>query len=174
MCTVKGNPLYYLEYANSHHKNLPFTLETQNGSELAFLDPKINVNGDRNISCHWYQKSTDTGIILNFRSCASLQHKKKVIQGTVHRILNAISDWQSFDGALKKNQVIWTENQYPTKWSSSIVNETLNKTVTREKVTANTPPPLPKKSQKVLTIKRLNRGFLYNTEGKLLKILQLD
>ena len=112
VCTVKGNPLDYLEYANSLHKNLQFTLETPNGSaELAFLDLNINLNEDRKISCHWYQISTDTGIILNFRSCAPL-HTKTVIQGTVHRIFNATSDWQSFDAALKKNQEILTENQY--------------------------------------------------------------
>ena len=49
------------------------------------------------------------------------------------------SDWQSFDVALKKNQEIWNENQYPTEWSSSVVNETLDKIVTKEKVTAKPP-----------------------------------
>ena len=78
VCTVKGSHLDYLEYANSLHKNLQFTLETPNGSgDLAFLDLNINLNEDKKISCHWYQKSTDTGIILNFRSCALLQHKKR-------------------------------------------------------------------------------------------------
>ena len=82
VCTVKGIPLDYVEYANSLHQNLQFTLETPNGSgDLAFLDLNINLNKDRKISCHWYQKSTDTGIILNFRSCAQLQHKRNVIQG---------------------------------------------------------------------------------------------
>ena len=140
VCTVKGNPLDYLEYANSLHKNLQFILETPNGSaDLAFLDLNINLNEDRKIICHWCQKSTDTGIILNFRSCAPLQHKRNVIQGTVHRIFNATSDWQSFEVALKKNQDIWTENQYPTEWSSSIVNGTLDKIVTKKKVTAKPP-----------------------------------
>ena len=107
VCTVNGNPLDYLEYAYSLHKNLQFTLETPNGSEdLAFLDLNMNLNEDRKISCHWYQKSTDTGIILNFRSCAPLQHKRNVIQGTVHRIFIANSDSQSFDVAFKKNQEI--------------------------------------------------------------------
>ena len=120
--------------------NLQFTLETQNGSgDLAFLDLNINLNEDRKISCHYYQKSTDIGIILNFRSCAPLQHKRNVIQGTVHRIFNATSDWQSFDVALKKNQEIWTENQYPKEWSSSIIHETLDKTVMKEKVTTKPP-----------------------------------
>ena len=59
-----------------------------------------------------------------------------MIQVTVHKILNATSDGQSFDVAHKKNQEISTENQYPTEWISSIVNETLDKIVTKEKVTA--------------------------------------
>ena len=32
VCTVKGNPLDYLEFATFPHKNLQFTLETPNGS----------------------------------------------------------------------------------------------------------------------------------------------
>ena len=133
VCTVKGNPLDYLEYANSLHKNLQFTLETPNGSrDLEFLDLNINLNEDRKISLHWYQNSTDTSIIPNFRSCAPLQNKRNVI-------FNATSDWQSFNVALKKNQEIWTENQYPTEWFSSIVNETLDKIFTKEKVTEKPP-----------------------------------
>ena len=51
VCTVKRNPLDYLEYANSLHKNLQFTLETPNGSgDLAFLDLNINLNEDRKIN----------------------------------------------------------------------------------------------------------------------------
>ena len=149
LCTVKGNPLDYLEYANSLHKNLQFTIQTPNGSgHMAFLDLNINLNEDRKLSCHWYQKSTDTRIILNFRSCAPLQHKRNVIQGTVHRIFNATSDWQSFDVALK----IWTENQNPTEWSSSIVIETLDKIVTKEKVKAKPP----QNEQHLKKVKSLN------------------
>ena len=67
VCTVKGNPLDYLEYKNSLQKNIQLTLETTNGSgDLAFLDLNINVNEDRKMSCNWYRKSTDCGIILNF------------------------------------------------------------------------------------------------------------
>ena len=40
------------------------------------------------------------------------------------------------DGALKNNQAIGIKNRYPTEWSSSIVIETLDKIVTKEKVTA--------------------------------------
>ena len=105
-------PLDYLQHSNSLHKNLQFTLETQNFSgDLALLDLNINVNEDRKIDCHCYQKSTDTGIIPIVCGCAALQHNKNLIQETVHRIFNVTNDWQSFDVALKKHQEIWTENQ---------------------------------------------------------------
>ena len=80
-----------------------------------------------------------------------------MIQGTVHRIFSATSDWQSFDVALKKNQEIWTKNQYPKEWSSSIVNETLDKIVTKEKVGA-------KPSQKEHHLKKVKS--LNNREPK--------
>ena len=130
---------------------------------------------NRKISRHWYQRSTDTGIILSFRSYAPLQHNRNVIQGTVHRIFKATNDWQSFDVALKKNQEIWTENQYPRDWSSSIVNKTLDKIFTKEKVTAK-PPQNEQHLEKlkVLIIGKLNLGFLFNTEEVSRKILQVD
>ena len=67
ICTVRGDPDEYLKFANSLHNNLQFTLEKVNIEEnLAFLDINVNVSSKSNITCHWYQKPTDTGIILNF------------------------------------------------------------------------------------------------------------
>ena len=91
---------------------------------LPFLDTNINVSSKSTITCHWYQKPTDTGIILNFRSCAPLQHKN-VTQGTVHTVFNATSNWLAFDQALDKNKTCWTKNQYSEEWSSKTVNQTL-------------------------------------------------
>ena len=88
ICTVCGDPDEYLKFANSLHNNLQFTLEKVNiEGDLASFDININVSSKSNITCHWYQKQTDTGLILNFRSCAPLQHKKNVIQETVHRVI---------------------------------------------------------------------------------------
>ena len=172
VCTVKWNPLDYLEYANFLPKNLQFTLETPNGSgDLAILELNINLNEDRKISCYWYQKPTDTRIILIFRNCAPLQHKRIVIQVTVHRISNATSDWQSFDVALEKNQDVWTENQYPTEWSSSIVNETLDKIVTKEMVTAKPPQNEQHlKKAKSLNNKEPKLRFFVQYRGNITKI----
>ena len=87
----------------------------------------------KKIDCNWYQKTTAPGIILIFRSCAPLQHKIGVMQGSVYRIVKPNGDWQLSDVALKKNKEEWTEIQYPTELSSKIVNETLEKKVRKEK-----------------------------------------
>ena len=97
ICTVRGDPDEYLKFAKSLHNNLPFTLEKVNmDGDLVFLDINVNMSSKNNITCHWYQKPTDAGIIMNFRSCAPLQHKKNLIQGAVHRVFNAPSNaWPS-------------------------------------------------------------------------------
>ena len=62
MCTVKKNPLVYLEHAKALQKNLQFTLETAKADgNLAFLDLNINVTDEKQIICHWYQKSIAIG-----------------------------------------------------------------------------------------------------------------
>ena len=108
--------------------------------DLAFLDIYVNVSSKNNITCHWYQKPTDTGIILNFRRCAPLQHNKNVIQEAVHRVFNPTSNWLAFDQALEKNKTCSTKNQYPEEWSSKIVNQTLEKIISGSKDQLRTTP----------------------------------
>ena len=38
---------------------------------------------EKNDTCGWYLKPTDTSTILNFRGCAPLQYKGNVFEGTV-------------------------------------------------------------------------------------------
>ena len=87
MRTVKGDPDIVLKAANELHPNLQFTIENPDSNgDLAFLDLNINVDSRKKVTCGWYQKPTDTGTILIFRSCAPLQYKRNVVEGTVHRI----------------------------------------------------------------------------------------
>ena len=101
--TVKGNPGLVLEAANMLHPNLQFKTEELNSNGiLVFLDLNVNVDSGKKVTCGWYQKPTDTDTILNFRVCASLQYKRNVIEGTVHRVFRSTSTWENFDQALEK------------------------------------------------------------------------
>ena len=100
---VRGDPGVVLEAANKLHPYLQFTIEKFDSNvNLAFLDLNVNVDSVKNVTCGWYQKPTDTSIILNFRGCAPLHYKRNVIEGTVHRIFISTSTWEDFDQALGK------------------------------------------------------------------------
>ena len=172
ICTVRGDPDEFLKFANSLHNNLQFTLEKINMEEnLAFLEINVNMSSKSNITCHWYQKPTDTGMLLNFRRCAPLQHKKNGIQGTVHRAFNATSNWLAFNEALEKNKTCWTKNQYPEDWSSKIVNQTLEKIISGGKDELRTTP---KKHKKNKTRSYDKPTFFLQYRGNFVKTLQAN
>ena len=125
--TVRGDTKELLDAVINLHPNLHFTLETTDDkNSLPFPDMSINVHTEGNIFCTWYQKSADTGTILNYRSCAPLQHKKSIIRGTMHRLFRATINWEAFHEALTKNEEIWERNQYPRHWVGNIVKDTIN------------------------------------------------
>ena len=80
---VRGDPGVVLEAANKLHPYLQFTIEEfDSNGNLAFLDINVNVDSAKNVTCGWYQKPTDTCIILNFRGCAPLQyHEETLLKG---------------------------------------------------------------------------------------------
>ena len=68
---VSGDPYLFLRAENQLHQNLHFTLEKpDNQGNLAFFDLKVYVDSLKRITRGWYQKPTDTGTKLNFRSSA--------------------------------------------------------------------------------------------------------
>ena len=71
---------------------------------ITFSDLQISIDKSTKINCGWYQKSTDTGTTLSFRSCALLQYKRNVIEGTVHRVFRSTSTWEEYDKATKINR----------------------------------------------------------------------
>ena len=156
ICTVRGDPDEYFNFANSLHNNPQITLEKINMEGVpVFLDILINVSSKINIICHWYQKPTDTGIILQFRSCATHQHKKNVIQGTGHKVFNALSNWLEIDQALEKNKTCSTTNHHREEWSSKIVNQILDKIVSGGKDQLRTTPKEHQKTRLDLMISQL-------------------
>ena len=125
--TVRGDTKKLLDAVNKLHPNLQFTLETTDDkNSLPFLHKSINLQSEGNIFCTWYQKPSDTGTILNYRSCTPLQNKKSIIQGTIDHLFRANSNWEAFHEGLTKNEEIWERNQYPKHWVGTIVKDTIN------------------------------------------------
>ena len=89
-------------------------------------------NRSGTLFAHAIKNRSITGTILSYRSCAPLQHKKSIIQGTIHRLFRVTSNWEAFHEALTKNEEIWERNYYPRHGVGNIVKDTINQLQMKE------------------------------------------
>ena len=80
----------------------------------------------------WYNKQSDTGLIMNFHALAPKRYKRSVVSGFVHRIHRAYSSWENIHTSLEKAKRILERNQYPPMFYNPIIEETLNNIVYKE------------------------------------------
>ena len=121
-----------LDRINSLHPKLTFTMEMEqeepesHQGSLPFLDMKV-IHDHRNgqLTSTWYNKPTDTGLILNYHALAPKRYKRSVVSGFVHRIYRACSSWQFIHQSLEKAKRILELNQYPPTFYDPIIRETL-------------------------------------------------
>ena len=111
---------------NSLHEKLKFTFEREVEQLLAFLDMLIKRDSNR-LSSTWYQKPTDTGLVMNYHALSPKRYKKSVVAGFVHRIYRACSSWQLFHDSLERAKQILERNQYPPQFYNPIIKQALVK-----------------------------------------------
>ena len=117
-----------LEDINNLHPALKFTIERESEGQLPFLDMKIlNVQGQ--LSSTWYNKPTDTGLIMNFHATAPKRYKRSVVSGFVHRIHRACSNWVNFHDSLEKAKKVLENNQYPPAFYNPIIEDTITRLI---------------------------------------------
>ena len=61
------------------------------------------------------------------------RHEKKIVQGTVQKVINATAIWLTFYQTLEKTKICWTKNQCPNYWSLIKVHQMLDNIITRSK-----------------------------------------
>ena len=114
------------EAANALHPNLKFTIEYEVNGKIPVLDTMIE-RGDNWVSTSWYHKPTDTGLYLSYHACAPVKYKRNIVEGTVHRIHHATSDWVTFDNGTQKLKEDLAKNQYPPSFVDPIISRTIEK-----------------------------------------------
>ena len=101
---------------NELDENLKFTMEREEDHSLVHLDMRIIHDKESGkLSSTWYNKPTDTGliIIINYHALAPKRYKRSVVSGFVHRIHRACSTGQYIHESLEKAKCILERNQYP-------------------------------------------------------------
>ena len=77
------------------------------------------------LSSTWYNKPTDTGLIMNYHALAPKRYKRSVVSGFVHRIYRACSTWDNFHTSLEKAKRVLEKNQYPPTFYEPIIRQAL-------------------------------------------------
>lgn len=107
---------------NSINKNIQFTSELEDNGQIVYLDMKLIRNSNGTISTDFYQKPTNKGRILNYKSNHPIVQKISTAYGLIHRVfkLSSIEFWP------KNRQLaieLLTKNNYPF----TIINRSITK-----------------------------------------------
>ena len=147
---------------NKLHPNLEFTIERQESGCLPFLDMMVK-QADNHVETSWYRKPTDTGLTLSYRALAPMRYKQNIVQGTVHRIFHASSNWHFFTEGIIVATHMLEKNQYPSQFYEPIIRKTLNKIIEQPvKQCSNTTERLPKKRTPFVMQYRGNKSDVFS------------
>ena len=82
----------------------------------------------------WYNKKTDTGLIMNYHALAPDKYNRSVVSGMVHRIMRACSSWKFIHESLERAKKILQNNQYPPWFYDPIIKKCLHSLLVESKI----------------------------------------
>uniref|UniRef100_A0A5S6R303 Reverse transcriptase domain-containing protein n=1 Tax=Trichuris muris TaxID=70415 RepID=A0A5S6R303_TRIMR len=119
--TPTGTEEQFLEHLNMlYPENIVLTIEKETDNKLAFLDALVTRGEDR-LTTTVYRKPTNPDAYLHFTSHHPLSVKTGIVAGMVDRAI-AICDKNFLGEELQHIKRIFTENGYPFKLITSIIN----------------------------------------------------
>ena len=121
----KEHSTLFLNYMNSRHTNMKFTLETETNKSIPFLDVRVNKNGNT-FSTSVYRKPTSTGLGFNFLSFTDKIFKMNSIKTLLNRAYNICSTYTNLDKEIKYLRTYFVNNRFPLALFETILHNFLN------------------------------------------------
>ena len=117
----------FLNFLNTRHECIQFTMEKEENGKLPFLDISIEklTNG---FVTSIYKKPSDTGLFTNFSSFISNTYKKCLIKTHVDRIFRINNTSAGFSKDIENWEITLQKNGYPERE----INKTVNKRLKNE------------------------------------------
>ena len=116
----------FLEFVNSKHQNIKFTVERENNCTLPFLD--VNVCRKNNqFETSVFRKKTYTGLGMNFSSCAPTEYKRNLIGCLVYRAYNICSSYINLTEELAYLRKYFLSNGFPLCFIENNFKKSLNR-----------------------------------------------
>ena len=101
----------FLDYINSKHPNIKFTMEIEVSNCLSFLD--VLVTNCEKTSTSVFRKKTFTGLLTNYLSYTSETYKIGLIKNQLYRAYHISSSWKIFHDELNRIYNILLKNSFP-------------------------------------------------------------
>ena len=117
----KSNLHDFFQHINCLHPKTKFTMETEENSQLPFLDTLIQRNSDNTISVKVYRKPTHTDQYLKFTSHGLARAKKSVITSPFERAKNIISNPSDQEKEGHHLTAVLQPNGYPKKFINNTI-----------------------------------------------------
>ncbi|XP_067660465.1 uncharacterized protein [Haliotis asinina] len=154
-----NDPSQLLQHLNQHHPRIQFTVETENNSQLPFLDVLVTRNTDNTIQTSVYRKPTHTDQYLHCDSNHPLRTKTGVISTLTRRAVK----FSSLPPKPELNHLrhVFTKlNNYPIKLVDRIINSTIN------------PTPKPKTTKSDSAPVRISLPYIDKTSHHISRLLK--
>ena len=118
----------FLEFLNSRHPNIKFTMEKQQNNKISFLD--VHLDNSENLITKIFRKKTFTGILTNYYSFTSFTYKKGLINCLVERAFKINNTWKFFHSDLNDVKNILLKNGYPSIIFDKIIKTKIETLIT--------------------------------------------
>ena len=115
-----------LQYLNSIHPNIQFTLEIMKNKQLNFLDLSIKIMQDR-LEFTIYRKNTTTDLMINYNSNHPKSQKFAAIHSYAHRAVNIPMTKTAMEEEFNIIKQTAANNGYPMHIVINIIKKHLRK-----------------------------------------------
>ena len=123
----------FLDYMNSIHPNIIFTLEQEINGKLPFLDLLIERKNDH-YETEIYRKKTDTGLYTSINSFCEFKYKRNMIKGLLYRSWSLSSTFSKSIKSIDTLSKLLNNNGYSKSIIDRLTRETVDKIIEKEKI----------------------------------------
>jgi hypothetical protein len=128
----------FLEYFNSCHPNIKFTIEKEQDESIPFLDVSIHRTRN-NFTTKVYRKSTFTDLGTNYLSSTPFRYKMNSIRTLIHRAYKISSSFEFFHNEMLFLRSFFQINCFPAHLFERFLRNFLNNVFQPQPVSLSVP-----------------------------------
>ena len=116
----------FLNYMNSKHQNIKFTVEQEENNSLSFLDIKIFLDSGK-FQTLVYRKPAFRGVLTNFESFLPISYKYNLVPALLRHGFMIYTSYRTLDFEILKMKQIFKSNGCPKNFVDCCIKMYLDK-----------------------------------------------